>query len=54
MVDEKEKNPSDDWGAQYVYLPDFTSEHIYSFLLYRLIVFKQSLSKKIALWREYV
>jgi hypothetical protein len=40
--------------GQYLILPEYQSESVYSRLLGKLIEYKQSLNQKIALWRENV
>ena len=50
----EEKAFSEDSQPQYIYLPEYTSEHMYSFLLSRLICFNDRLRQKIAYWRQYV
>lgn len=52
MTTIDERTLSEDFHSPYIYLPEYTSEHLYSFFLSRLLVFKQSLTEKIAFWRE--
>lgn len=40
--------------GQYLILPDYQTETLYSSLFDRLLAFKQALSDKLALWREHV
>ena len=42
------------YASMYLILPEYQSEQIYASLLSRLLTFKQTLSEKIALWREHV
>lgn len=45
---------SDDFNqGNYIYLSEYLSEQLYSFLLCRLCVFKHSLDEKLALWRQW-
>ena len=41
-------------GSEYLILPEYTSEQIYSEVLPKLLAYNQSLHSQISLWREHV
>ena len=41
-------------GSEYLILPEYASEQIYSEVLPKLVVYNQSLHGQISLWREHV
>lgn len=40
-------------GSEYLILPEYQSEEVYSEVLHKLFSFNESLSSELSLWREH-